>query len=60
MKAMLFNNIATCYYHLGQIDKADHMNDLALVEEPDYAKAMLRKVLILERRGDYAQAYSIA
>jgi tetratricopeptide (TPR) repeat protein len=60
MKAMLFNNIATCYFHLDDLEKADHLNDLALIEEPDYAKALLRKGLILERRGDFQQAFSIA
>ena len=60
MKAMLFNNISTCYFHLNSVTKAEYHNDLALMEDPDYAKALLRKVLILERKGEFEHAYSIA
>ena len=60
MKAMLLNNISTSYFHLGQLPKAEQYNDLALMEEPDYAKALLRKALILEKRGECRQAHSIA
>ena len=60
MKAMLYNNIATCLFHMGNLPKAELNNEMALVEEPDYAKALLRKVLILERKGEYSQAVSIA
>ena len=60
MKAMLLNNISTCYFHLGKLKEADQFNDLALMEDPDYAKGMLRKVLILERQGNYSEAHSIA
>jgi tetratricopeptide (TPR) repeat protein len=52
MKAMLYNNIATCFFHMGNLPKAEINNEMALVEEPDYAKALLRKVLILERKGE--------
>jgi tetratricopeptide (TPR) repeat protein len=54
MKAMLYNNIATCFFHMGNLPKAEINNEMALVEEPDYAKALLRKVLILERKGEYS------
>ncbi len=30
------------------------------MEEPDYAKALLRKIHILERKGEISQALSIA
>lgn len=33
---------------------------MALVEEPDYAKALLRKILILEKKGEFSQATSMA
>ena len=42
------------------MQKAELYNDMALMEDPDYAKALLRKVLILERKGEYEQAHSIA
>ena len=46
---MLLNNIAACFSHMpGQLAQAEYFNDMALMEDPDYAKAMLRKVLILE------------
>ena len=54
MKAMLYNNIATCHFHMGNLPKAELNNEMAVVEEPDYAKALLRKVLILERKGEYS------
>ncbi len=61
MKAMLLNNIATCFFHIGgDLTKAEYFNDLALMEDPDYAKAMLRKVYILQKKGDYKEACSIA
>lgn len=60
MKAMLFNNISTCYFHMNALPKSDYYNDMALMEEPDYAKALLRKALILERKGEFSQAHSIA
>jgi hypothetical protein len=50
---MLYNNIATSFFHLNQIQKAELYNDMALMEDPDYAKALLRKVLILERKGEF-------
>ena len=60
MKAMLLNNIATCYFHLNLLTEAEYSNDMALMEDPDYAKAMLRKVYILQKKGDYKEACSIA
>jgi len=60
MKAMLYNNIATCHFHMNNLPKAELHNEMALMEEPDYAKALLRKVYILEKKGEYRQAVSIA
>ncbi len=57
---MLYNNISTCFFYLGNIPKAEYSNEMALVEEPDYAKALLRKILILERKGEFTQAKSMA
>jgi hypothetical protein len=33
---------------------------MALMEDPDYAKALYRKVLILEKMGNYENGHSIA
>ena len=33
---------------------------MALMEDPDYAKALLRKIMILEKRGEYTQGYNMA
>ena len=61
MKAMLLNNISTSFFHMeGKLTESEYFNDMALMEDPDYAKAMLRKVLILQKKGDYKEAHSIA
>jgi hypothetical protein len=33
---------------------------LALSEDPDYAKALYRKVLIMEKKGEFTSGHSIA
>jgi hypothetical protein len=33
---------------------------LALCEDPDYAKSLYRKVLIMEKKGEYSGGHSIA
>ena len=53
LSASICNNISTSYFYLNNLEKAEEYNDLALVEEPNYAKAMLRKVLIREKKGQY-------
>ena len=60
MKAMLLNNISACFFHTDKMEECESFNDLALMEDPDYAKGMLRKVLILEKKGCYSEAHSIA
>ncbi len=60
LKAIFCNNMATCYQKMGDIDKADEMNNWALKECPDYAKALHRKCLILEDKGEYSQACKVA
>ena len=30
------------------------------MEDPDYAKALLRKVMILEKKGEYGNGHNIA
>ena len=54
MKSMLYNNLSTCYFHMNNLPQAELHNEYALMEEPDYAKAYLRKVCILEKKGEYS------
>lgn len=60
MKAILYNNISTSYFHLQNLAKADAFNDMALMEDPDYARALLRKILILEKKGEYGAGHGLA
>lgn len=60
LKAMLNNNIAACYCHLGKLKEADTHNTLALIDDPEYAKVFLRQITILEMRAYYSQAVSVA
>ena len=48
MKAVLNNNIAACYCKLADYSRADKFNNLALIEDPEYAKAFYCKCIILE------------
>ena len=58
---MLLNNISASFFHIeGKLSESEYFNDMALMEDPDYAKAMLRKVLILQKKGYYKEAHSIA
>ena len=60
LKSVLFNNISTCYFHLNSIPKADQYNDMALMEDPDFAKALYRKCMILEKKGEFTNGHHIA
>ena len=40
--------------------KSEYYNDLALSEDPDYAKALYRNILILEKKGLYTRASQMA
>ena len=60
LKAVLLNNLASCCFCQNYIDQADQFNDMALMEDPDYGRAHYRKCTILEKRGHYAQALSLA
>lgn len=57
---MLFNNISACYFNLNNLEKSDKFNNLALMEDPDYAKALFRKVLILEKNGQFTNGHNMA
>jgi hypothetical protein len=60
LKAMLNNNLAACYCHLGKLKEADTHNTLALIDDPEYAKVFLRQITILEMQACYNQAVNVA
>ena len=60
LKATFCNNMSACYCNMGDIQNADVYNNWALKECPDYAKALHRKCLIMEMKGDYAQCVKMA
>ena len=41
MKAVLNNKVAETYFKMGDCDRADLYNSTALIEDPDYFKAIL-------------------
>ena len=57
---MVLCNIASCYFKLGLIDQADKYCDMAISEDPDYAKVTYRKCTIMQARGDYQRAKQLA
>ena len=54
LKAVLNNNVAASWFNLNNIDEADSFNNQALIEDPDYCKALHRKCLILQKQGQYS------
>ena len=60
LKAQLCNNMSACYSKMGDIESADIYNNWALKECPDYAKALHRKCIILEDKGEFTQASKVA
>lgn len=60
MKAILLNNVSTCFFCRGDFDKAEEFNDQAMTVDPEYPKALLRKCLILEHNGVFSIALKIA
>ncbi len=60
VKSMLRNNIAVCYFNLNKMRECEKFNDMALMEDPDYGKALLRKCLILEKKGEFTQGHDIS
>ncbi len=51
IKAVLYNNISTCFFKMGDLNQSDMFNDKALMEDPDYGKAHYRKCKILQKKG---------
>jgi hypothetical protein len=45
---------------MNNIAQSDKFNDMSLMEDPDYAKALLRKILILEKKGEYEGGHNMA
>ena len=60
LKAQLTNNISACFFKMDNLQEADNWNNQALIECPDYAKAIYRKCLIQEANGDYSQSIKMA
>ena len=60
LKAILYNNMSACYFNLEAWQKSEYFNDLALSEDPDYAKALYRNILILEQKGLYSRGAQMA
>ena len=60
MKAILHNNISMSYFRLNKIPKADNSNSQALAADPDYAKALYWKLLIMEKLGHYTNGADMA
>ena len=57
---MCLNNLSSCFFNEGFLDQADKFNDMALTEDPDYAKAHYRKCTILAEKGDIKRAIMVA
>ena len=60
LKAILFNNVSSCFFKYGDLTEAEKYNDMSVVQDPDYGKAHFRKCMILERKGEYTQAVDLA
>ena len=60
LKATFCNNMSASYCNMGDVQNADVYNNWALKECPDYAKALHRKCLIMEMKGEYSQAVKMA
>ena len=52
--------MSSCCLSQKQIDQADKFNDMALMEDPGYAKAHYRKCTILEAKGQFSAALNLA
>jgi len=56
LKSQVCNNLSLCYCQLNDLEQADIWNNQALLEDPDYPKAIFRKCAILEMQGRFANA----
>lgn len=60
LKAILFNNVSSCFFKYGNLDEAEKYNDMSVIQDPDYGKAHYRKCCILEKKGEFTQAVDLA
>ena len=60
LKAVLNNNISMAFMKLRDYDRAHIYNNAAILDDPDYGKAVLRKAQILEETCEYTHALAIA
>jgi tetratricopeptide (TPR) repeat protein len=58
--AALNNNVSACYCKLDDYERADYFNNIALMEDPEYAKAFHRKCILLEEQGRFTEAFNMA
>ena len=60
LKAILFNNVSSCFFKYGNMQEAEKYNDMSIIQDPDYGKAHFRKCTILEKKGEFTQAAELA
>ena len=60
LKAILNNNISACYCHVNDFKNADRYNNLALIDDPEYAKVFYRKIYVLEGQARYKEGAEMA
>ncbi len=60
LKAQFNNNISACYSLLKDFTQADIYNNAAIMEDPDYFDAYLRKCELYEDTCEYSMAVKMA
>ena len=60
LKAILFNNVSSCFFKYGNMEQAEKYNDMSIIQDPDYGKAHFRKCTILEKKAQFTQAAELA
>ena len=59
LKSALNNAVAKSYFKLEKWERCDLYNSTALIEDPDYIKAIYWKSLLLEKMGEFKDAVAI-
>ncbi|KAL4498473.1 hypothetical protein ABPG72_013279 [Tetrahymena utriculariae] len=57
LSTQLLNNLAICYYNLGQYQIAAQISDQTLIIDPKNLKAMYRRAVCYKNLGDYERAF---
>ncbi|EAS02705.1 tetratricopeptide repeat protein (macronuclear) [Tetrahymena thermophila SB210] len=57
LSTQLLNNLAICYYNLGQYQIAAQISEQTLIIDPKNLKAMYRRAVCYKNLGDYERAY---